>query len=74
MRNVRVSRETAASSGPQLDVPSLDKPLDVCYWSAQPEPSKRRDAPPVLLITQPAPAPVIALTLLWGRERAEVGR
>ena len=34
----------------KLDVPSLDAPLDVCYWSAQPEPSKRRDAPPVFLI------------------------
>lgn len=34
----------------QLDMPSLDAPLNVCYWSAQPEESKRVDAPPVMLV------------------------
>ena len=30
--------------------PVLPAPLDVSYWSAQPEPASRADAPPVLLI------------------------
>ena len=35
----------------QLSLPSLSAPLDVCYWSAQPEPSAKVDGlPPVLLI------------------------
>lgn len=35
----------------QLELPSLDEPLDVCYWTAEPpEGAARADAPPVLLI------------------------
>jgi len=33
-----------------LELPSLRAPLDTCYWSAQPEPAARVDAPPVILI------------------------
>ena len=36
--------------GAPFELPSLDAPLNVCYWSAQPEESKRVDAPPVMLI------------------------
>jgi len=34
----------------QLTLPSLKAPLDVCYWSAQPDEASRVDAPPVILI------------------------
>jgi len=33
-----------------LNLPSLSVPMESCYWSAQPKPEDRLDAPPVILI------------------------